>query len=114
MNYQDTFNKVARHLLAQDTKSEDENGNCLYRGPDGLKCAIGVLIPDDKYYKTLEGIRAESSVVSKILKASREDRIFLKDLQQIHDDYDPPVWKDRLSNLANSYALSDQVLEEFP
>jgi|SRR5690625_1531 len=31
-----------------------ENNNCLYRSPDGNKCAIGRCIQDEKYSKSFE------------------------------------------------------------
>lgn len=41
---------VARHLWVQNKKSI--NGDvCLYRHPEGLRCAVGVLIPDSCYDK---------------------------------------------------------------
>ena len=42
---QAAFNKVARHLLRQNAKSTNKDGECLYRGPNGLRCAVGALIP---------------------------------------------------------------------
>ena len=55
---QEIFNKVAAHLIKQGRQAK-ANFSCLYRAPDGCKCAIGVLIPDDKYDPRMEehGIR---------------------------------------------------------
>jgi hypothetical protein len=53
MTLQETFDKVCVHLLTQLQKSVflDSNGSmaCAYRGPNGLKCAVGCLIPDELY-----------------------------------------------------------------
>lgn len=52
MNAQETFNKVAEHLLRQGRKALERDtpsywgNNCRYRTPDGLACAVGCLIPD--------------------------------------------------------------------
>ena len=56
MEPQQIFNKVATHLLKQNKRSIDKGTDvCLYRGPNGTKCAVGVLIPDSLYLKTMEG-----------------------------------------------------------
>lgn len=38
---------------------ESEGGAfCLYRGPDGRRCAVGLLIPDDRYTPRMEDLGA--------------------------------------------------------
>jgi len=37
-----------------DERAVNEKGACLYRGPNGTKCAVGIFIPDDKYKSILE------------------------------------------------------------
>lgn len=55
MTAQQIFEVVANHLFAQNQRSfhsikDGINGvYCSYRGPDKLKCAFGVLIPDSVY-----------------------------------------------------------------
>jgi hypothetical protein len=50
MNNQTAFNTVVKHLVKQNwQRSESSDGNCAYRGRDGLMCAVGCLIPDEKY-----------------------------------------------------------------
>jgi len=48
------YDKVAKHLLSQRARSMT-GGRCVYRNPQGLKCAIGCLIPDSDYTKDIEG-----------------------------------------------------------
>lgn len=56
MDKQEIFNKAIRALHAQPQKSYDEfTGTCFYRGPEGIKCAIGHLIPDEEYNPKFEG-----------------------------------------------------------
>lgn len=60
MTKQETFNLVVSALLAQGRPSvgvEPIGGfnRCRYRGDDGCKCAVGHLIPDDKYDPAMEG-----------------------------------------------------------
>lgn len=61
MTAQEIFNIVALHLFNQQAGSFDENyEHCLYRNDDGLKCAIGCLIPDEKYSEDMEGDSSEN------------------------------------------------------
>ena len=61
---------------------------CLYRGPNGRKCAAGWLIDDAHYDESLEGMTADRSDVVDALVASgvaRQDIGFVRDLQRVHD-----------------------------
>lgn len=50
-----TKESMKEHVKANfKGKSIDENGNCVYRGPDGKKCAVGLFIPDEFYDPMLE------------------------------------------------------------
>ena len=50
------FNQAKEHLLKQIKKSESGGYRsfCMYRGPDGLKCAAGCFIADDEYDEGME------------------------------------------------------------
>ena len=50
MTDQQVFDSVYEHMVKQGKRSVSVvDGECMYRGPDGLKCAVGALIPDDIY-----------------------------------------------------------------
>lgn len=53
---QTIFNKVWNHFIVKKGKASfsSEMKQCLYRGPNGAKCAIGVLIPDSVYEPKME------------------------------------------------------------
>lgn len=51
---QQAFNKAYLGLKAQGFERSHENEACLYRGPDGKKCAIGHVIPDEHYRPEME------------------------------------------------------------
>jgi len=119
MDKQEVFDKVATHLLTQMVRSADEDG-CLYRGPNGLKCAIGCLIPDDKYDSGMEGLAAVSILVDKALPISIPDEEafnswseYLRVFQQIHDHFHPAYWFSDLEELALIYQLSTDCLDSF-
>jgi hypothetical protein len=54
MTPQEIFDTVATHLFTQGHKAINGHGGCVYRCRDGSKCAVGVLIPDDKYFPKME------------------------------------------------------------
>jgi hypothetical protein len=55
---QQVFDEVVAHLREQRVCSMGGKANsfqCLYRGPNNTKCAVGALIPDSVYAKQMEG-----------------------------------------------------------
>ena len=52
---QKTFDTMVDHLYKQGGPAINDIGGCLYRGPNGSKCAIGCLIPDEEYKDSMEG-----------------------------------------------------------
>lgn len=56
MTPQEIEDKIIAHLKTQKTRAQRENSStCAYRSPDGLKCAVGCLIPDEQYNAAAEG-----------------------------------------------------------
>lgn len=65
MNLQEIFNKVYTGLRDQGfERAVNERGNCMYRAPDGKKCAFGHLIPDELYKPEMEDVLARFLIVS--------------------------------------------------
>ena len=69
--------------------------NCVYRGGDGRKCAVGLIMPDDRYKKELEGTTA--SHVCKVCGTdwvpkgiTAED---LENIQSAHDNLSNGDWR---------------------
>lgn len=46
---QELFSDVVTKVVAQGRPSEDDKGNCLYRHPEGLKCAAGHALTDEEF-----------------------------------------------------------------
>jgi hypothetical protein len=83
---QEVFNIVSTHLLTQIKRSkscEIGKSGCAYRGKGGLKCAAGVLIPDDQYDLDFEGRYWAALVSDGIVENKFVAEI--SDLQLIHD-----------------------------
>jgi hypothetical protein len=111
------FDKVVAHLLTQQAQSKNHYGDCLYRSPDGLKCAVGCLIPDELYDKEIEGaavggcnapILECANILREILLESGipdEKGIWemLEDLQKIHDNANVDRWERALTLARNKH-----------
>lgn len=85
MTNQEAFDLVAEKLSAQGRPSVKKHSigtECRYRGPDGLRCAAGWLIPDEKYNTNMEGKPADDSMFSGIIYCSHS---LARDLQTAHD-----------------------------
>lgn len=64
MNKQETFDKVAKHLLKQNARAVDMDDRCVYYDEiTGRKCAVGCLIPAHLYSKDIE-----SATVSRLVR----------------------------------------------
>lgn len=116
------FYKVKRHLLAQGGPAMDGREKmCMYRTEDGRKCAIGCLIPDEAYRKEWEGkcltiiISDYPSILGILGIEDRSiDIIFLRSLQDAHDDFMecgyPASWEDyieqKFESLEKHYGIS--------
>lgn len=122
MNKQEIFDKVANHLLKQNERSEKliaelngfEGTACMYRGPNGLKCAAGCLIPDELYNPSFELNTVCSNKMIKVFESlgiSDSELIFLNDLQLIHDCEQCKDWKSALTKRANQHNLNKDVLD---
>lgn len=113
---QETFDIVVNHLRQQGEKGVDESlGTCVYRGPNGLMCAAGVLIRDDQYSSDMEGWgvtsgsssdkRYELSKAGKIVEENGHDIKLVIELQNIHDFHEIRHWESKFKELADRHNL---------
>ncbi len=106
MTNQEILDKVANHLLIQNEKAWDEESLvCRYLDPEGNKCAVGCLIPEEQYSSKLEGLIASDDEIKNLPCMQGLDIDFLRDLQLIHDSYEPDLWRSLLVDLANKFEL---------
>ena len=92
MTPQEIFETVSRHLFTQGEQayqlpSEQEEGTCMYRGPNDTKCAVGCLIPDDMYLTTMENRRVNQLVNGeyRLPDFFEKNLSLLSELQYVHD-----------------------------
>lgn len=120
---QQTFDKVACHLLTQNCRAESYNKMlCLYREfideHSYRSCAAGCLIDDKDYRPEWEGtgIELEAECDGELNKVTQYfiskgyDIHLVKDLQFVHDEYEPHEWPDKLSDVAKKHGLSPYII----
>ena len=117
-NNQAVFGFIARHLLRQRAKSSiatagREETLCVFRGPGGLMCAAGCLVPDADYDPQWEHDGeiggpdpfGHYSPSSRYFLGRGFDLQLLSDLQWIHDLADVKEWPAKLSDAASDWGL---------
>jgi len=120
MTRQETFNRVAKHLLTQGKRSlavypgSEDYGqkDCAYRGEGGLSCAVGCLIPDERYRRSWEGQGVENEDIKGLLCGELgHDLRLLQDLQGVHDETNPLEWPEHLEIVAedNDLEFSEEL-----
>lgn len=131
LSAQEIFDRVARHLLTQGRKSRSGGGDaaCKYRGPRGLKCALGCLIPDVLYSKVIENAVIMTSIdggyerndvnlaLAQLLLdcgIGVERWPLLDDLQILHDHSAVENWRPGLDRIAVRHSLSPSILSTLP
>ena len=94
MTQQEIFDTVVNGLRKQNCQSWDEaSGGCMYRGDNGAKCAVGLLLPDELYHRSMEG-KSVDELPDDVRDFFGADNIqLLMDLQAA-PDYGGAVWED--------------------
>lgn len=100
---QQAVNYIASQIEAGAQQSVKEGTyTCLYRGPNGAKCFIGMFIPDHVYTEELDS--APGALFNRLPEEIRnlfEDNFPGYELQRIHDRWEKelyPPWKQHVKN----------------
>ena len=125
MTPQEIFDTVATHLFTQGERAgifvdeDDDSGpefECRYRTPQGAKCAVGVLLPDEVYDPGMEGSSVQGICEGSFQVPSwiASTLSLLMDLQHVHDEplswYNDKSMLDDLRIIADRYGLDAGVL----
>lgn len=116
---QNLFDTIKQHLLTQNEQATRiDNDDCVYRSSSGLKCAVGILIPDDEYIYTLEN-KGVTHVLENVkslnyLQKNNKAISLLENLQNLHDNQPVEDWPDALEEIAEEFGLTteDEPLKE--
>lgn len=86
------IDKVIEQGCKSGDRDEDGDYMCLYRGPNGTKCAVGHLIADELYTPELEQLNVRTTEVREVLQLSNpnvliDDKMvcLLNTVQHCHD-----------------------------
>ena len=107
MTAQEIFDCSVNGLRKQWRKSTSfVDYTCLYRGPHGRKCGVGMVITDDEYSPDMEKSGVMALKGSGLLPARLSKHIkLLVALQQVHDAYPVSDWERRWVNVAEDFKL---------
>lgn len=110
MTLQEIFDTSVNGLRAQGyQQSTDPIKGCLYRGPNGLKCAAGFCIPDEIYEESMEreviGVVIVKSPALQEMFPTEAHEELLRRLQSIHDSFSPDEWEEQWKLVAARYDL---------
>lgn len=123
MNNQDAFDTTLTNLMNQGICSMTPYHCCRYRGPNGTKCAVGHLIPDDLYSKDIEGMGAISLCGRPLYKSffNGVNTNLLRAMQIAHDTLAisggaPTQWRNSfwssMKDVAKKWSLNQTVLNQ--
>lgn len=106
MNEQQLFDIAYAGLAKQGfIRSYDLIRGCMYRSPDGLKCAIGQCIPDRLYTPSMDDNGTLQGILESIGYTGNYD--FACELQEAHDSADDPdSMRINLMDFAHEYGLT--------
>lgn len=113
---QEIYDEVVTFLVKQGKRASGQ-GSCMYRTENGLKCAIGCLIPDELYKYDMEG----PGIVTLLNSFPELDFLsphvsLLVSLQSAHDNGDNwasiEAFKRRFTNTAYSFLLNSSILDQ--
>lgn len=111
MTRQEIFDKVWAGLKGQGfERSITEEGICVYRGPNGTKCAAGHVLPDEEYDPEYdEGGGCHVGIIPWFANNFHDSEYsFLVTLQRIHDKpyLEASVLERKLRNFAAEQGLT--------
>lgn len=119
---QDAFDTALAGIRQQGRPSFGPKGFCAYRGEGGCRCAIGWLIPDDRYDPELETKLANHYLVMQALDADQMEYAFFSDMQRfLHDFpsredvfYEPKLFLGKMEASARRFAILYDLIYTAP
>jgi len=120
MTRQEALEIAYNQYVKQGGQSVNDNGYCVYRSPDGKKCAVGALISDEDYEPVFDYVNSESrtSFIDNYEKdykvfvelADQLGGNFLENLQYLHDA-EALTNKDKVLHRLGDYGINVEFME---
>mgnify|MGYP006272609771 CR=1 FL=1 len=101
------FDFIVEKARKQNAISMNRSNTCKYRGPNGLMCFVGFLIPDDKYEQWMDQSSPKCKLINVLEVIGLKDHLsFLSSLQEIHDfSMNVCVWNHEFKKFAEQHNL---------
>lgn len=110
--FDDAYRGLAAQGFTRSTKDDSIFSGCQYRGHDGMRCAIGMCIPDDRYDPMFDDCPSLATVVNRSGVFGDIRLEALAQLQVAHDKGDTPLeMRERLANFASAHGLTIPSIE---
>lgn len=94
MTKQEYYNELVSRAIDRRFPAVDQDGECSYRTEDGRGCVVGILIPDNKYLSSFEGMLCNHLSIKNVIDFP--DGINLQDLMKIQHSHDSAAeWNKR-------------------
>lgn len=90
MTNQEAFDTIVKGLASQGFQRSMVGAGCRFRDRQGRKCAVGWVIPDEKYYPGLEGTAIHSLRLRGLVPMS-VDGALLQRAMSCHDGGTTPA-----------------------
>jgi hypothetical protein len=100
---QDVFDKVLKAIRKQKYTQSIVGYSCKYRGPNGLRCAAGHLIPNSLYK-----VRIEGTSISGTMMLDEVKNYLIQFMQFAHDNRlkeGSAEWELGMKEIASDYNL---------
>jgi hypothetical protein len=115
MTNQELFNINWQWFVVEGHAQSSGSGKCLYRGPNGTKCAIGCALPDELWDEAINSDAYSSLMTQEAIRDffSDVDVEVAVGLQAAHDTWSPDIgdgpfteyMEEELRRLAAAYSL---------
>ena len=108
---QEAFNRAWQYFIKErhNPSTTHDHWSCLYRSPTGMKCAVGLLIPNEEYSRDFEGMPLEDvfDQVPTLCDSPDLSVSYLRDLQQCHDEFasSPSLFHTGMENKMRALAI---------
>lgn len=121
MDKQEVFEYVVKHLFVQGKRASNDLGVCRYLSNDGLKCAVGCLIPTEIYDPLMEQSGGVSGLLTEFGYSLPyfmwQYRGLLFSLQIIHDNSEywisEDILKKGIQDVANANKLDTDFMKDY-
>lgn len=114
MDNQKFFELAATGMLKQGTRYMRRLGECVYRGPNGLKCGVGHAIPDNEYTDQMDCGWNLAQVLARCPSLREVNFNLANRAQEIHDGEDTHQWYEHLVSLGKAFNLDCGFLDTLP